>query len=349
VLALESEVAQSIVERVKVTLTGEELSRLVEARYVSPEVYESYLKGETGPQNTAAELNLARSYFEGAIRKDPTFAPAYVGLASLYVQLGTIFVGASPADVRPKTLSAAKKALELNPDLSEGHVLVADVYQKRWQWSDAEAEYKRALQLKPNDATANLGFARWLLAQGRTEEAVAWGWRARELDPFGKTGIEVGWILFCARRYDEAIRELRSMLVIHPDSAFARWFLGFALIGKGQPAEAIRELEQTASMTHRNPGSLEVLAAAYGYAGRRAEALRLIEELKLRQKETYVPAGAFINPYLGLRDYDAALTGFERAYTEQSNILQFVKVQPFFDPLRGNPRFEALVHRIGLK
>jgi TolB-like protein/DNA-binding winged helix-turn-helix (wHTH) protein/Tfp pilus assembly protein PilF len=347
VLALESEIAQSIAEKVAVTVTGQEQARLATARQISPEVYELYLKGKLGPRNTRAELEQSRANFEQAIQKDPTFAPAYVGLAKTYEDLGTIFVGASPAEMRPRVLGAAKKALELDPDLAEAHLLIAVVYQRRWQWNDAEAEYKRALQLKPSDASAHLGFATWLLCHGRTEEALAWARRARELDPLGES--DIAWILFNSRRYDEAIRDLRSALAVHPDSALARWSLGLTLIAKGQFTQAIAELEKTAAIMHRSPGSLEVLAMAYGYAGRRHDALRLIDELKRLRERGYVPAGAFINPYIGLRDYDQALAGFERAYKEQSNILQWIKVEPIFDPLRGNPRFEDLVRRVGLK
>jgi TolB-like protein/tetratricopeptide (TPR) repeat protein/DNA-binding winged helix-turn-helix (wHTH) protein len=349
VIALQSDVAQSIAEKVQVTVSGQEQSRLVAASHVSPEVYESYLKGQFAAHNTRAELEQSIVYFEDAIRKDPTFAPAYVGLASTYQTLSLILVGASPAEMRPKEIRAAQKALELDPELAEAHVLMADVYQKRWRWSDAEAEYKEALRLKPSDAAAHLGFASWLLCHGRTEEALAWARRARELNPFGTTGLDIGWILFHARRYDEAIREFRSVLAVHPDSASGHWYLGFALIGKGHPEEAIAELERTASMMNRSPGSLELLATAYGYSGRRTEALRLISELKQRRQESYVPAGAFINPYLALRDYNEAFAWFERAYAEQSNILQFLKVHPFFDPVRGDPRFQDLVRRVGLR
>ena len=350
VLALQSEIAQAIAEKVKVTITGQEHTMLVAARRVSPEVYESYLKGRFGSRNTRAELEESITCFEEAIRKDPTFAPAYLGLASAYENLSLILVGAPPNEMRPKVISAAQKALELEPGLAEAHVLLAAVYQRQWQWSQAEAEYQRALQLKPNDAGAHLGFADWLLCQGRTEEALAWARRARELDPLEDTGgVHIGWILFHARRYDEAIRELRSVLAVHPDSATAHWYLGFALIGKGQPKEAIPELERTASLMYRSPGSVELLATAEAYAGRRNKALRLLDELKQRRQKSYVPAGAFINPYLALQDYNEAFSWFERAYAEQSGILQFLKVHPFFDPIRGDVRFEDLVRRVGLK
>jgi TolB-like protein/Tfp pilus assembly protein PilF len=349
-LALESEVAQSIARRVAVTVTGEEGARLVAARDVSPEVYESYLKGQFQftKSNSRADIEESIAYFEEAIRRDPAFAPAYVGLAVAYERLGRIFIGAPPDEVRPKMISAVRKALELGPQLSDPHALLADVYQKQWQWADAEAEYKQALELNPNDAAAHLGLSEWLMCQGRTEEALAWAQRARELDPLGASGVRIAWILVHARRYDEAVRELRSALAVHPDDALALWGLGFVLIAKGQSEEAILVLEKTVSIMGRSPGSLGLLATAYAHAGRRTQALRLLGELKRRRQTTYVPAGAFIDPCLALGDYDQAFAWFERAYQEQSNILQLLKVDPFFDPVRADPRFADLVRRVGL-
>jgi len=347
-LALESEVAQAIAQRVQVTFTGDERARLAATRSVAPEVYESYLKGAFGQSNSRTEIEISTGYFEEAIRKDPKFAPAYVGLAFAYDDLGTLLVGASPEEVRPKAISAARKALELDPDLADAHALLGDMQQDQWHWAEAEAEFKRALDLKPNDAAAHLGLANWLLCQGRTEEALVWSRRARELDPLGVTGLSNGWILFNARRYDEAIGELRSVLAVHPDYATAYWFLGYALIAKGQSEEAISVLEKTVSLMDRSPGSLEFLATAYAHAGRRREALRLINELKQRRKTSYVSADALVDPYLALGDYDEAFVWLERAYQEKSGGLQYLKVDPFFDPVRKDPRFADLQHRVGL-
>jgi TolB-like protein/Tfp pilus assembly protein PilF len=347
-LALESEVAQAIAQRVQVTFTGDERARLAATRSVAPEVYESYLKGAFGQSNSRTEIEISIGYFEEAIRKDPTFAPAYVGLAFAYDDLGTLLVGASPEEVRPKAISAARKALELDPDLADAHALLGDMQQDQWHWAEAEAEFKRALDLKPNAAAAHLGLANWLLCQGRTEEALVWSRRARELDPLGATGLSNGWILFNARRYDEAIGELRSVLAVHPDYAAAYWFLGYALIAKGQSEEAISVLEKTVSLMDRSPGSLEFLATAYAHAGRRREALRLINELKQRRKTSYVSADALVDPYLALGDYDEAFVWLERAYQEKSGGLQYLKVDPFFDPVRKDPRFADLQRRVGL-
>ena len=348
VFSLESEIAQSIAEKVEVTVSGHEHALLVAKRPVSPEVYESYLKGRFAEGNNRADLEKSVAYFEESIRKDATFAPAYVGLAAAYEDLGTIFVGVPPGEVRPKVISAAQKALELDPELAEAHTLLASVYMRQWHWADAEAEYRRAVELNPNDAAAHLGLSDWMLCQGRTGEALAWARRGRELDPLGDSGSTLAWTLFNARRYEEAIHEFRSVLAVRPHDAYALWNLGLALISNGQAEQAIPVLEKAVSVSNRSPGVIGVLVRAYAQAGRRTDALRLLGELKRRQQTGYVPAGAFVNAYLGLGDTDQAFVWLERAYEEQSNNLIYVKVFPFFDPLRGDPRFKSLVHRVGL-
>ncbi len=348
-LALQSEVAQSIARKVEVTVTGQEHSRLTAVRSVSPEVYESYLKGVFAlDKSNKAGLEEGIGRFEEAIRRDPTFAPAYVGLAAADTELSTVFMGGRPAEFRPKVEIAARKALELDPELAEAHVLLANIEKNQWQWAEAEAEFRRALDLNPNDAVAQNGFADWLLSQGRPEEALAWARRAREHDPLAVSGVKIGWILFQSHRYEEAIHELRSVLAVFPDHTGALWFLGFALIANGQAEEAIPVLEKALSVSDRSAGVMGILIRAYAHAGRRADALRLLEELKRRQKTSYVPTAAFVNAYLGLDDKEQAFVWFEKAYQEKSNILQFLKVHPFFDPVRKDPRFVDLVRRVGL-
>jgi TolB-like protein len=350
VLALQSELAQSIAEKVEVTVTGEERQRLSAAGPVAPEVYESYLKGRfvASRGKSRADIEEGIGYFEDAIKRDSTFAPAYVGLANSYTSLGTIFGGAPPAETRPKVMSAARRALELDPNLAEAHVLLANVLQEEWQWAEAGAEYKRALELAPNSAAAHAGYALWVLCHGRSDEAVNWIRQGRQLDPLAVSGVSVGWILFLSRRYDEALREDRSVVAVQPDAAPALWDIGFVLIAKGQPQVAIPYLEKALAVSNRSPGVMGVLIRAYVHSGRRAEALRLLAELQERRKKGYVPAGAFVNAYLGLGDNNESFAALEEAYKEQSNILQFVKVHPYFDPLRSDPRFADLVRRVGL-
>ncbi len=350
VLNVQSELAQSIAEKVQVTVTGEERERLTAARSVAPEVYESYLKGQFAfdKSNSRADVEESIVYLEHAIQMDPTFAPAYVGLANALSNLGTVLVGAPPGQTRPQMIRAVRKALELDPDLAVAHVVLANAQQEQFHWADAEAEYRRALELSPNDADAHRGLASWLLCQGRTDEAVAWAQRGRELDPLAVSGASIAWILFQSRRYQEAIRELRSALALQPDEVSALTYLGFALTANNQPADAIPVLEKAISVSSGSPAATGVLIRAYSHTGRRKDALRLLAELKKRKSAGYIPAGAFVNAYLGLGENDQAFTWLEQAYQEQSNILQFLKVHPYFDPIRADPRFRDLVRRVGL-
>jgi len=350
VLNVQSELAQGIAEKVKVTVTGEEHQRLTAARSIAPEVYEAYLKGRFayGNSNTRADIERSIVYFQRAIELDPTFAPAYVGLADASNELGTVIVGAPPREMRAKAISAVRKALDLEPDLAEAHVLLAHLEQEQWHWADAEAEYKRALELSPNDADAHAGLASWLMCRGRTDEAVAWAQRGRELDPLAVSGTNIGWILFQSHRFDEAIRELRSALALQPDDTDALLYLGFALVGNNQSADAIPVLEKAIAVSHGSPAATGVLVRAYSHAGRRQDALRLLADLQQRKKSGYIPAAAFVNAYLGLGENDQAFIWLEQAYKEQSNILQFLKIHPYFNPIRADPQFRDLVHRTGL-
>jgi len=349
-LDLQSELAQTVAEKVEVTVTGEEHERLAAARQVAPDVYDSYSKGEfaLNKSNSKVEFEASIQYFEDAIRGDPTFAPAYVGLANAYSNLGTVFIGGLPEETRPKVMRSAEKALEIDPNLAEAHVLLAKVKQEQWHWADAEAEYKRALELNPNSAAAHEGLALWLACQGRADEAVAWAERGRELDPLAVSFEDFGWTLFQTRHYDQDIHELRAALVVRPDDLGALTDLGFVLIANNQPGDAIPVLERAISISNRSPGPMGVLIRAYAHAGRRGDALRLLAELKRRRETGYVPAGAFVNAYLGLGENEEAFAWLEQAYKEQSNMLQFVKVHPYFDPIRGDPRFADIVRRVGL-
>lgn len=347
-LTLESELAQSIAEKVEVTVTGEEHQRLSSAHPVAPEVYESYLKGRfVLGEGKRAEVEQSIPYFQDALNRDATFAPAYLGLAEAYTNLGLVVSGVAPEVTRPKITSFARKALALDPNLAEAHVVLANVLQEEWRWTEAEAEYRRALELNPNNAKANSEFALWLLCQGRTDEAVARIEHARALDPVGVSGGSVSWILFQARRYDDAIRESSSALAVQPNNGATLTGLGFALIADNKPVDAIPVLEKAVSLSG-NPAATGILIRAYAHAGRRGDALQLLAELKRRAKAGYIPAAAFVNAYLGLGDNKQAFYWLEQAYREQSNMLQFVKTHPFFDPIRGDPRFAELVHRVGL-
>jgi tetratricopeptide (TPR) repeat protein len=174
---------------------------------------------------------------------------------------------------------------------------------------------------------------------------LAWARRAQALDP-AINSVDVSGILFFSRRYDEAIRESRRDLGTDPNDPVTLWGLGFALVGAEQFDEAILTLEKAASLSRRSPAVLGVLARAYAHGGRRTEALQVIDELRQRVQKGYVPPAAFLNAYLGIGDTEQAFVWLERAAEERSNIMQFLKVHPFFDSLRGDPRFAGYLRRV---
>jgi tetratricopeptide (TPR) repeat protein len=349
VLALQSEVAQAIAHQIQISVAGRESGsrNTPNTSAVPPDVYEDYLKGRFALNRTPTpDLAASVRYFEAAIAKDASFAPAYSGLGAAHAVLSSPFGGDEPVDALAKAAQAAGRALELDATIAEAHLVLGEVALRRWQWTDAEARYRRALDLDPNNAAAHAGRARWLLSQGRTDEALEWAQRARELDPLALYGRDIGWILFQSRRYAEAIREFHTVLAVQPDEAGALWYLGFATIEHGEAAEAVRVLERSAELSGRNPAVLGVLVRAYARAGRSTEAMRVLGELTRRREAGYVPAAAFVNAYLGLGDYERALEWLDRAFDERSKILLHLKVHPFFDPLRNDPRYEALQRRM---
>lgn len=349
VLALQSEVAQAIARQIQISVAGRESGsrNTRNTPAVSPDVYENYLKGRFALNRTPTpDLEASVRYFEAAIAKDASFAPAYSGLGAAHAVLSSPFGGDEPVDALAKTAQAAGRALELDATIAEAHLVLGEVALRRWQWTEAEARYRRVLDLDPNNAAAHAGRARWLLAQRRTDEALEWAQRARELDPLALYGRDIGWILFLSRRYADAIRELNTVLAVQPDEAGALWYLGFAMIEHGEAAEAVRVLERSAALSGRNPAVLGVLVRAYARGGRSTEALRVLGELTRRREAGYVPAAVFVNAYLGLGDYERALEWLDRAFDERSKILLHLKVHPFFDPLRNDPRYEALQRRM---
>ncbi len=162
-----------------------------------------------------------------------------------------------------KHSAPSEKALELEPDLIDAHLVLANLQQEQFHWAAAEAEYRRALELSPNNADAHAGLASWLMCHGSTDEALAWARRGRELDPLAVSGADIGWILFQSHRYDEGIRELRSSLAVQPNNADVLLFLGFALVANNQPGDAIPVLEKSISVSNGSPAAIGVLITAY--------------------------------------------------------------------------------------
>jgi TolB-like protein/tetratricopeptide (TPR) repeat protein len=350
VLALQSEVAQAIAGQVVVTLSGEERKRLLAARPVAPEVYESYLKGRfAGSRATREAVESALRHFDEAIERDPTFAPAWAAKAEAYNRLGTILVGgAPPSETQPKALAAAHRVLELNPDSAEGHRLVGYVLQRRWRWAEAEASFRRALELDPNDADGLTGLSDLLASLGRFDEAIALARRGRDLDPLTSLrSSHLGLVLYYARRYDDAVREMQSMLTVFPGDPTGTWYLALSLTELNRSDEAAGALERTLAVS-RVQGLLGTLANAYARSGRRADAERVLGDLQREADSRYVNPAVFVSAYVGLGDRDRAFAALERAYQERSNMIRILKVEPTLDPLRTDPRYADLMRRVGL-
>lgn len=352
VLTLQSDVAAAILHEVEVAVAPQARPRPAR-RPVAGDVYDAYLKARFGlnkRNRTPSDVQESIRLFEGVIARDPTFAQAHAGLAAAYQASGATSIGALPVvDTIPKAADAARRALALDPALGEAHRILAQADEQAWRWSTAESHYRSAIAVDANDASAHLELGAHLLYQGRTEEGLALARKGRELDPlWPDRTVRLAWLLYHARRYDEAIRELRTVLAADPDQGQALWFLGFALIEASRFDEAVQTAERTVAIWDRNPAALALLARAYAAAGRRPDAARIIDELGRRGREGYVPPAVYVHAYLGTGDNDRGLDALERAAQEHSNIVRFLKTHPLFDAVRGHPRFVALSRRVGL-
>jgi TolB-like protein/DNA-binding winged helix-turn-helix (wHTH) protein/Flp pilus assembly protein TadD len=352
VLDLQSEIAQSIAREVQIKLTPAEQARLKSPHPVRPKAYDDYLQGRYLYWNKRTEenLNKAIELFQRAIKEDPSYAPAYVGLADCYNGLGTVQVGAlPPLEVRRHAEAAARKALELDAGLAEAYSALGYVNLFNWNWNAAEQDFKRAIALNPSYANAHNFYATYLICRGSVDESIAASNRARELDPFSMSiSAQRGFLLGNARRYNESIEQLRGVIAMDPNHYQGYWTLGLAYAANKQFEEAVAAAEKAVVLSERVPGALGILGLTYGLAGRKAEAMKIRDELLALTKSRYVTPAALVNVYIGLGDREQAFVWLEKAYQERSNYLAFLKVFPIIDPLRSDPRFADLVRRVGL-
>jgi tetratricopeptide (TPR) repeat protein len=296
------------------------------------------------------QLPKAIEYFQSALTEDPTYAPAYAGLAACYNSLGSVVVGElPPPEARGRAEETAAKALQLDGSLAEAHAALGYVYHYKWNWAAAEQELKRAIDLNPNSAEARSIYSRQFSAMGRAEEAIAEVNRAQELDPLSLfISTQRGFILMCARRYDEAIEQLHRVIGLDPNHYTAHWFLGIAYANDKRFDEAIAAFEKAVVLSSRAPGALGAMGMCYGLAGRKAEAKKVLDELLELNRRRYVTPMALVQVYIGLGDKDRAFAWLEKAYQERSYSMAYLKVDPLVDPLRTDPRFDDLLRRIGL-
>lgn len=350
--AIQSDVANRVTEAVRVTLRPNHAQQLKQTGTDSIEAYDFYLQG-LYQQNTTTPEGLLKSLelFGHAIEKDPRFARAHAAIGVTYDVLGGWGIQ-HPREALPKGKAAALRALELDDSIIEAHTVVGDLATYDLEWPVAEAGYKRALALNPNSALAldSYGTA-YFLPQGRFEESIATIRRAIELDPNSLViRTDLALALHLARRPDEAITEAKRVLAREPTATQALWILGLAYWRKGAFDASIEALEKRAVLTKRIFLSLGGLGFVYAHAGKSDSALKILAEMNERAKnETADPIG-FAGIYLGLGDNDNAMKWLENGYDERPNgRLAFVKVGTFYDSLQSDPRYMALLKKIGLE
>jgi serine/threonine-protein kinase len=352
ILNLESEMARTIADHIKVRLTPQERSELAGTHAVDPEAHEDYLKGRYY-FNQRSDASLAKSvqYFQQAVAKDPNYALAYSGLADAYAILG--FKGVFPSrDTLARAKAAALKAIELDSSLAEPHAslgFIAETHE--WDWAAAEREYKRALELNPGYARAHHWYAGYLTYVGRFDEAIAEAKRARDLDPLSlPVNNALAGRLLAAGRVDDALEQLRVTLEMNPEYPPALQTLGWVYLNQGKYKEAIAEFQRALQLSGPNDLELTVdLGFAYATAGEREEALKIVNNLKQEHARRLAPATSVAVVYGALGQLDNAFDWLETAYKERDPALTYLKVpRRRFQPLRQDPRYRSLLQRIGL-
>lgn len=348
ILALHSEVARAIATQISVKLTPQEQAKFVAARPVDPQVYELYLRGRyLWNQRTPESLQKGLEYFRQAIAKDPDYAPAHAGLADTY--LTQYDYGMLPdKDSTPKARAAAREALALDPQLAEAHNSLAHIHLHEWAWTEAEQEFKRAIELDPGYTLAYHWYALCLTAMGRVDEAVAAMEKAQQLDPLSlRINADLGMAYLAARQAQQAIVQETKTLELDPNAGVAYWIRGMAYEQKEQHDQAIRDFQEALNRAPGNFNYMAALAHAHAEAGRPQEARKLLAQMKRGSKKAQPFFLALV--YTGLREDSLALDALEQAYQDHSGSMRYLKVEPRLDPLRGHPRFQDLLRRMNFK
>jgi TolB-like protein/Flp pilus assembly protein TadD len=348
-VALQNDIARDVADKLKVKLSGADEQKLAKHYTDNPEAYQLYLKGRFyWNQRTGEALKKSIEYFNQAIEKDPSYALAYSGLADSYVLLPN-FAGGLPRETFPKAKASAKRALELDETLADAHVpLAVALYRFDWNFSEAEAEFQRAIELNPNYATAHQFYGEYLGTVGRFENGIAELKRAQELDPLSLIiNADLGKAYFYARSYDQAVEQMRKTIEMDQSFFTAHFYLGMVYVMKGSFPNAITEY-QRAKQLNDDPRMLGLLGHVYGVSGQRGEALRMLDQLKENAGQRYVSAYSFALVYAGLGEKDRAFEWLEKSYQDHTPYLSTIKVDPLLDNLRSDPRFAELMRRVGL-
>jgi TolB-like protein/Tfp pilus assembly protein PilF len=342
---VESDVAQKIASSLEAQLTGSEQRAIAARPTENTEAYQLYLKGKFfWNKRTGDDLKAAADLFRQAVAVDPNYANAYAGLAQADLLI-PVFGAGAPRDFFPKAKAAAERAIELDETSAEGHSALAMLLCFDFKFPASEAEFRRAIQLNPNYATAHHWFGNSLLVSlGRFDEGIREGERAVELDPLSLIiNADLGSTFMIGRRYDEAIAQLRRTLALDGNFSYAHWNLGEALYLKGDVNAAIAEYEKARALDD-DPEVLGLLARAYAETGKREQALEILRKLQETGQNQYIRSYVYSLIYIGLGDKATAIEYLEKAREGfETPDTTWLKVDPLFDPLRSEPRFQQLV------
>jgi len=351
VLLLQSDVARAIAREVKITVTQEEQARLTSAAKVNPEAYQLYLKGNFFLEKLTPEgIQRSFEHFQQAIKIDPNCAWAYRGIAYYFVMLG-FYNFLSPKESFPKAKEAVEKALELDDSLAEAHesLVAIKLYYDR-DWMGAERASKRAIELNPNSAGAHLTYGQYLTVVGKHDEAFAEGKRALELNPLSlRSAAGLAGSFMMARQYDQAIEEYQRILEKAPNYWEPRVWLALIYMQKEMYNEAVAAIQNGMKLFREAPPMIPAAASVYASLGKREEAKELLDELIELSKKRYVSPLWIALIFKSLGQNDQAFEWLEKAYEERDNWLIYFKVTPFFDSLRSDDRYAALLKKMGLE
>jgi TolB-like protein/Flp pilus assembly protein TadD len=348
IIGVQEEISREISEKLKLRLTGQQ-KRLLMKRYTdNTEAYYAYLKGRySWNQRTTEGFKQGIEYFQQAIKIDANFALAYAGLADCYSLLNSYSV-LPPKESAPLIKAAAMQALQIDDELAEAHASLGHVKMMHdWDWPGAEWEFKRAVELNPNYATAHHWYALYLMAMGQFQEALDELKQAQRLDPLSLIiNTVLGAYFYYAREYDKAIEQCRETLKLNPNFHVAYGIIGQAYTQKGMYPEAIAELQKARSLSSE-PESLSLLGYTYAVAGQRSKARKALNQLKQLSRQRYIKPAFIALIYIGLAEQEQALSWLERAYRDRNELMLTLKVDPRLDIIRLNPRFTKLLKRVG--
>jgi TolB-like protein len=345
-LTLQHELALTIANEIRVKLTAREQQRLTTQQAVVPAASEAYLRADYLNTGTYEQRKKAREYFEQAVRIDPSYAPAYAGLADSY--WGTPDQPANEAMQKAKEY--ATKALALDEGLARAHTALASIrFYGDWDWLGADREFVQALEINPSYAEGHRMYSVFLSAMARFEEAQAEIEAAQRLDPLSAmNNITAGWTYYCARQYDRSAEQCSIALELNPNSDGVHACLGYGYLGKGSYKRAIEETQKAVSLSGGDAVRLVWLGRAYAEAGDRDEALKVLNQLQDQSSRVYVPPYFMATLQVALGDKEQAFIWLAKAYAVRDLYLAWIKVDPAVDPLRSDPRFQALLHQMHL-